>query len=107
MALTQANDQNFDKLLQENSLVLVKYYADWCGNCKLIAPKVRRISEDESYATVSFLDINAEESPEARKRAGVDNLPFFAAFKNGEFVGGSAASKIEFVQELIQQKLLS
>jgi thiol-disulfide isomerase/thioredoxin len=107
MALTLATDQNFKQLLQDNSLVLVKYYADWCGNCKLIAPKVRRISEEEQYASIAFVDINAEENPEARKTAGVDNLPFFAAFKNGELVGGSAASKIEFVQELIANKLLS
>jgi thioredoxin 1 len=107
MALTLATDQNFNQILQDNSLVLVKYYADWCGNCKLIAPKVRRISEEEQYAGIAFVDINAEENPEARKTAGVDNLPFFAAFKNGELVGGSAASKIEFVQELIANKLLS
>jgi thiol-disulfide isomerase/thioredoxin len=107
MALTLATDQNFNQLLQDNSLVLVKYYADWCGNCKLIAPKVRRISEEEQYAGIIFVDINAEENPEARKTAGVDILPFFAAFKNGELVGGSAASKIEFVQELIANKLLS
>jgi thiol-disulfide isomerase/thioredoxin len=107
MALTLATDQNFKQLLQDNSLVLVKYYADWCGNCKLIAPKVRRISEEEQYAGIAFVDINAEENPEARKTAGVDNLPYFAAFKNGELVGGSAASKIEFVQELIANKLLS
>jgi thioredoxin 1 len=107
MALTLATDQNFNQLLQDNSLVLVKYYADWCGNCKLIAPKVRRISEEEQYAGIAFVDINAEENPEARKTAGVDNLPYFAAFKNGELVGGSAASKIEFVQELIANKLLS
>ena len=107
MALTLATDQNFNQLLQDNSLVLVKYYADWCGNCKLIAPKVRRISEEEQYAGITCVDINAEENPEARKTAGVDNLPYFAAFKNGELVGGSAASKIEFVQELIANKLLS
>jgi thioredoxin 1 len=107
MALTLATDQNFKQLLQDNSLVLVKYFADWCGNCKLIAPKVRRISEEEQYAGIAFVDINAEENPEARKTAGVDNLPYFAAFKNGELVGGSAASKIEFVQELIANKLLS
>jgi len=107
MALTLATDQNFNQLLQDNSLVLVKYHADWCGNCKLIAPKVRRISEEEQYAGIAFVDINAEENPEARKTAGVDNLPYFAAFKNGELVGGSAASKIEFVQELIATKLLS
>lgn len=107
MALIQATDQNFNQLLQDNNLVLVKYYADWCGNCKLIAPKIRRISDSDTHAQVAFLDINAEENPEARKTAGVDNLPFFAAFKNGQLVKGSAGSKLEFVEALIQENLLS
>jgi len=107
MALIPATDTNFEQLLADNELVLVKYYADWCGNCKLIAPKVRRLSDDEKYSSVAFLDVNAEESPNARKMAGVDNLPFFAAFKKGELVGGSAASKIDFVQALVDEKLLS
>ena len=107
MALISANDQNYEQLLQDNENVLIKFYADWCGNCKLIAPKVRRMGEDDQYSSVAILDINAEENPAIRKLAGVDNLPYFAVFKKGQLVGGSAASKIEFVQEMVQSKLLS
>lgn len=107
MALISANDQNFEQLLQDNQNVLIKFYADWCGNCKLIAPKIRRMGEDEQYSSITILDVNAEENPAIRKLAGVDNLPYFAAFKNGKLVAGSAASKIEFVQEMVQSKLLS
>jgi len=105
MALIAANDQNFQALLETHDQVLIKFYADWCGNCKLIAPKIRRMSEDPVYSHLTILDINAEENPNIRKLAGVDNLPYFALFHKGELVAGSAASKIEFVQQLVNQKL--
>lgn len=101
MAVTVANDQNFQSLLTENDLTVVKYYADWCGSCKLFAPKYRRVSEEEQYSDIAFLDVNAEENPQARHAAGVNNLPFLAVFKNGELVAGDASSKEEYLRSLI------
>jgi thiol-disulfide isomerase/thioredoxin len=101
MAVTAADDSNFKTLLDSNSVVVVKYYADWCGACKLFAPKYNRISNEEQYHNVLFLDVNAEKSPEARKIAGVDNLPFLAAFKDGILIKGGAGSKEEYLRSLI------
>lgn len=95
-------DSEFDKQLQENSLVIVKYYADWCGTCKLFAPKFKRLSNDERFSSVHFIEVNAEENELARKAAGVDNLPFFASFKNGNLLEASATSKEENVVQLLE-----
>ncbi|MFN8322557.1 MAG: thioredoxin family protein [Chitinophagales bacterium] len=100
-----ATDANFKQKLSENSRVIVKYYADWCGSCKLFAPKFRRLSNDEKYVGVEFLEVNAEENPEARQAGGVDNLPFIASFKNGVLVKGSASSKEEYVIAVIEEIL--
>lgn len=103
MAVQQLTDQDFKSTIESDEKVIIKYFADWCGSCKLIAPKYKRLSDDERFSGITFLDINAEENDEARKAAGVDNLPFFATFQNGKLVEGSATSKVDKVEELLQK----
>jgi thiol-disulfide isomerase/thioredoxin len=103
MAVELKTDEDFNKAVAGNDKVVVKYFADWCGSCRLFAPKFRRLSEDDRFSGVTFLDVNAEKSPEARKLAGVTNLPFFATFKNGQLVKGVPTSKEESVVELINE----
>lgn len=103
MAVTVSDDSNFEELLKSNDKVVVKYYADWCGSCRLFAPKFKRISNDERFNSVAFLDVNAEENPEARKLGKVNNLPTFAIFKDGELVETVCSSKEEAVLELIEK----
>lgn len=103
MAVIEATDSDFDTVIRANGKVVVKYYADWCGNCRLFSPKFKRLSDSEQYSNVTFVDVNAELNPEARKKAGVTNLPFFAVFSDGALVDTVAASKEEAVRTLIDK----
>lgn len=103
MAVEQVTDTNFSSKLGENDRVVVKYYADWCGSCRLFNPKYKRLSNDERFAGITFLDVNAEKNPEARRAAGVTSLPYFAIFKQGELQEGIASSKEESVVDLISK----
>jgi thioredoxin 1 len=103
MSVQISQDAALAQILKTHERVIVKFYADWCGSCKLFAPKFRRLSDQENYSGILFLDINAEENPEARKLAGVDNLPFFAGFKNGVLVEGVSTSKEEAVTALLDK----
>jgi thiol-disulfide isomerase/thioredoxin len=98
MSVNKLNDTEFQQILSKEPKVVVKFFADWCGNCKLVAPKFDRLSQE--VEGVSFIEINAEENPEARKLAGVTNLPFFASFRDGQLVEGVATSRIEYVKEM-------
>lgn len=105
MAVIVADDSNFESELSNHSKIVVKYYADWCGTCKLFSPKYKRLAGDDRFKDIVFLDINAETSPEARKKAGVNNLPTFATFKNGELVDVVMTSKEEAVVEILEKIL--
>lgn len=103
MAVEIATDENFKEMLNNQEKIIVKYYADWCGSCKLFKPKFKRISNDERFNDITFLDVNAENNPDARRAAGVSNLPYFAVFKNGELVESLCATKEDAVIALINK----
>lgn len=101
MSVIECVDKDFSDSLSTNDKVVVKYFANWCGSCKLFSPKYKRLSNDDRFSDVAFLDVNAEDNPLARKLGGVDNLPFFAVFKNGELVEGFATSKEDKLVEML------
>ncbi|MBX3102168.1 MAG: thioredoxin family protein [Bacteroidetes bacterium] len=104
MSLQKVTDTEFSQLLAHHPKVVVKYYADWCGSCRLVAPKYNKMAADAGE-DVLFLDVNAEENPEARRAAGVTNLPFFAVFKDGQLAEGVNTSRIELLEEIIANHL--
>lgn len=84
MAVEFSNDDLLKEQVGRYAKVIVKYYADWCGSCKLFSSKYQRLSNDTSFSHITFIALNAEGNPESRKMAGVYTLPFFATFRNGQ-----------------------
>ena len=99
--LIELQEDNLNQIVADNDLVLVQYGAGWCGNCRLVKPKFKRMATETENAAFVYAD--AEKFVESRKLADVPNLPTFAIFKNGEKVGQVTASKIEAVKELYHE----
>ena len=78
--------ENFDaEVLKADKPVLVDFYADWCGPCKMMAPGVEKLAQDfEGTAVVGKL--NVDENEEIAMRYGVMTIPTLIVFKNGEVV---------------------
>jgi thioredoxin 1 len=103
MAFEVVTDNEFEGKILNNRKVVVKFFADWCGSCKLFAPKYKRLAGDNRFSDILFLDVNAEKNPVARKMSGVSTLPFFAVFKDGKLLETVSATKEEAIVELINK----
>lgn len=107
MGVKDISDAEFAEAINGEK-VIVKYYASWCGVCKMFAPKYKRLSNDPQYGDVTFLEVLAEKNPKARIAAGVVSLPFMATFSNGELVDKVSSNKEEetvTILESLQGKL--
>ncbi len=106
MSVRVVTDDDLQSIVLQHEFVIVKFYADWCGSCKLLAPVYRRLSTNPVYADVVFLDLDAEVSPQSRKLVGVDNLPFFATFNKGALVEAGATAKEDTVVAMLDRLVL-
>tara|TARA_R100001443_G_scaffold112906_1_gene127008 strand:+ start:664 stop:1011 length:348 start_codon:yes stop_codon:yes gene_type:complete len=91
------NDENFDQTTS-SGVTLVDFYADWCGPCKRMLPKVESVaSKLEGKVTVA--KVNVDESRTTAAKFSIRSIPTFALIKDGKVVSVSTGSKSE--QELL------
>ena len=86
MSVVKLTVENFEQeVLQAEKPVLVDFYADWCGPCKMMSPIVDEIAEEESE--IKVCNINIDQAMEIAQKYRVMSIPTFIAFKNGEEAG--------------------
>jgi thiol-disulfide isomerase/thioredoxin len=98
------NELNTDTLheeIQSNEKVIVQYSAGWCGNCRIMKPKFKKMSSENE--NIHFLMVDAEKNPNSRKLANVSNLPTFAFFKNGKLVNEVQTNKADVLLNFLDE----
>lgn len=99
--LIELNEDTLQDLVASNEKVVVQFSASWCGNCRIMKPKFKKLAtENES---ITFAIVDAEHFPESRKLANVSNLPTFATFVNGKLVNETQTNKQEVLIELVNE----
>jgi len=90
---------NFGALIQSETPVLVDFYADWCGPCKLMAPVLKEV-KDALGDAVRIVKIDVDKEQQAAASFGIQGIPTFMIFQNGEIKW--RASGVLSKQQLIQ-----
>lgn len=99
--LIELNEDTLADLVNGNDKVVVQFSASWCGNCRIMKPKFKKLATENE--AITFVLVDAENSPESRKLANVSNLPTFATFVNGKLVNETQTNKAEVLTELVNE----
>jgi thioredoxin 1 len=96
--MVKVNEGNFKELvLKSDKLVVVDFYADWCGPCKVLGPILEGLEPDNK--DVSFVKVNIEEAPSITQKFGIRSVPTMFFIKDGEIqeslLGALPAPKIQ------------
>lgn len=83
--------KRFDEIKQNEGVVLIDFFASWCGPCKMLAPIIDEIAEER--ADVSVVKINVDDEPELAEEFGVFSIPTLVILKNGELAHQSAGAR--------------
>jgi thioredoxin 1 len=99
--LIELNEDTLQNLVSSNEKVVVQFSASWCGNCRIMKPKFKKLASENE--TITFVLVDAENSPESRKLANVSNLPTFATFMNGKLINETQTNKAEVLIDLVNE----
>ena len=102
MGTKKVTDETFEAdVLKNDKPVLVDYWAEWCGPCKMVAPVLEAIAEEHGDK-LDIVKLNVDDNPKVTQKYGILNIPTLGVFQNGEVVKElvGARSKSALLREL-------
>jgi thioredoxin 1 len=81
MAMMELNDETIFQIIESEALVLIDFYASWCGACRVAAPMFERVAAEYD---IKIYKIDVEKNPKIKEMVTLPGLPSVGCFKNGE-----------------------
>ncbi|KAK0620811.1 thioredoxin [Immersiella caudata] len=100
-----STDASFREIIKTNKIVLLDFFATWCGPCKVISPVVSKMSDDEKYQGVYFGKIDVEVLSDLSDELDVQAMPTFLLFKDGVQMGKLLEPKPAELASLLEKGL--
>jgi thioredoxin 1 len=90
MATKNISADDFERTITDNDIVLVDFWADWCGPCKRFAPIYEKASEE--YSDITFAKLDTDANQELSGQLGIEGIPTLMAFREGVLVFNQAGA---------------
>jgi thiol-disulfide isomerase/thioredoxin len=84
----ELGDDTLAQIVNDNEIVMVQYGASWCGNCRIMKPKFKKLAAENEE--IPFFYVDAEKLTESRQLAKVDNLPHFCFIQKWSIIQTSS-----------------
>lgn len=91
MAVKHFDQNNFEEVRKNPGVVLLDFYADWCGPCRMVAPILHEIAEERPDVIVG--KINVDEEEHLAMKFGVYSIPTLVVMKNGEIIRQTSGAR--------------
>jgi thioredoxin 1 len=99
------DNSNFEeKAIQSDKVVMVDFWAEWCGPCRMVSPIVEELANEYGADQAVIGKVNVDENPEISMRFGIRNIPTILFLKNGEVVDKQVGA---VPKHLLEEKLKS
>jgi thioredoxin 1 len=95
------SETTFDAVIADNKYVLVDFWAEWCGPCKMMAPVLESISEENDWLKV--IKVNADENPNLTKKYDISSIPTLLLFREGSIIKYAVGAKPKsFIKRMLE-----
>lgn len=91
MAIIKVTSENFEQIKASDKTVLLDFYADWCGPCRMVAPLVEQIAEE--YPEYLICKVNVDDEPALAAQFGIASIPTLVVLRDGQVVSKSAGAR--------------
>ena len=91
MTLRIVSSKDFKELINSNELIVVDFYADWCGPCRMLSPNIDKLSEE--YKNIKFAKVNVDDCSELAQELGITSIPAVFFFKDAKVINSFVGFK--------------
>ena len=91
MILRVVSSKDFKELINSNELIVVDFYADWCGPCRMLSPNIEKLSEE--YKNIHFAKVNVADCSELAQELGITSIPAVFFFKDAKVINSFVGFK--------------